>query len=239
MLTHRSYELEYMDQPGFPPRLAAQSYRFMAVVNRLFGGIRNVRLFIAQEARRQPAGRPLRVLDIGAGICDIPMAVTRWAHRRGIDVRFTCLDIGSYASQVARHRICRAGLSGVIHALDQDVFTHHPVEPYDCAVGSMFFHHLKDDDILRLVNHLRTIVRRSLLVNDLGRNWPDYLGAWVLTLPQASGVRHDALLSIRRSFRPSDLAALLRQLPNVSVRASNTWLFRIKAVVEFTEGMPS
>jgi hypothetical protein len=234
-LTHRSYDLELIDQPGFDARLAAESYRFMAVVNRLFGGVRNVRLFVAQQAGALPPGGALRVLDIGAGVCDIPIAVVRWARRRGIDVRFSCLEIGSYAWNEARKRVDRAGLSRQIQVLGEDAFTHRPLEPYDCAVGSMFFHHLRDEEILRLLSHLRTIVRRSVLVNDLGRNWLDYAGAWLLTLPLSSGARHDALLSIRRSFGPQDLEALLRPLPNVSVRAGNAWLFRVKAVVEFTE----
>lgn len=230
------YDPELIDLPGFDPKLARQGYRFMAFVNRLFGGVRNVRLFVTEQAKALPPGEPLRVLDIGAGICDIPIAVTRWARRRGIDVRFTCLEISPHAPPIARDRILRAGLADAIQILEQNVFTHHPDQPYDCAVGSMFFHHLKDDEILRLVGHLRTIVRRSVLVNDLGRNWPDYLGAWLLTLPLARGVRHDALLSIRRSFRPEDLETLLGRLPNVCVQAGNTWLFRVKAVVEFMEG---
>lgn len=208
----------------------------MALVNRLFGGVRNVRLFVADQTRRLPPRQPLRVLDIGAGICDIPIAVARWALRRGIEIHFTCLEISRYAPSIARQKIRRAGLADKIEVVQEDAFAHRPPLPYDCAVGSMFFHHLAEPDILLLVSRLRTIVRRGLLINDLGRNWPDYLGAWLLTLPLSSGARHDALLSIRRSFKPGDLEALLRSLPGVYVRASNTWLFRVKAVVEFQEG---
>ena len=238
LLKHRSHELELLDLPGFDPKLARESYRFMAIVNRLFGGVRNIRMFVAEQARAKSAGKPLRVLDIGAGICDIPIAVTRWAGRHGIDVRFTCLEISSYAPAVARDNIRRAGLDGRIEVVEGDVFTHRPVEPYDCAVGSMVFHHLKEEQILRLVGHLRSVVRRGVLINDLGRNWPDYLGGWLLTLPLSAGARHDALLSIRRSFRPGELVRLLQTLPGVSVRAGNTWLFRVKAIVEFVEDLP-
>ncbi len=240
VLKNRSHDLELLDLPGFDPVLARQGYRFMAFVNRLFGGVRTVRQFVAAEAGRvHSAQRPLRVLDIGAGVCDIPIAVVRWASRHGIDVRFTCLEISPHAPAIAHRKIERAGLADRIHLLQKDVFAHQPDQPYDCAVGSMFFHHLKEDQILALVGHLRGFVQGGVLVNDLGRNWPDYLGAWLLTLPLPRGVRHDALLSVRRSFTPAELETLLRQLPAVTVEASRAWLFRVKAVVRFAKGEAS
>lgn len=239
VLKNRSYDPELLDLPDFDPVLARQSYRFMAFVNRLFGGVQAVRQFVAAEAARLPPDRPLRVLDIGAGVCDIPIAVVRWARRRGIDVRFTCLEISTHAPAIARRKIERAGLLDRIQLRQEDVFAHQPDQPYDCAVGSMFFHHLKEDQILALVGRLRGFVRGGVLVNDLGRNWPDYLGAWLLTLPLSRGLRHDALLSVRRSFTPAELETLLRQLSDVTVEASRTWLFRVKAMVHFVKGEAS
>jgi SAM-dependent methyltransferase len=236
MLEHRSYEKELLDQPDFDPVLARQGYTFMAFVNRFFGGIRAVRRFVAAEAALLPPGQPLRVLDIGSGVCDIPIAVARWASRRGLDVRFTCLEISPHAPEIARRKIERARLGDRICLVQEDAFTHRPRQPYDCAVGSMFFHHLTEDQILALIGHLRPFVRQSLLVSDLERSWPDYLGARLLTLPLPSGLRHDALLSIRRSFRPAELEHLLRRLPDVTVEASGAWLFRVKAVVRFKQG---
>ncbi len=239
MLKHRSYKQELLDRPDFPENLAREGYAFMAFVNRLFGGVRTVRRFVADEARRVPRGEPLRVLDIGAGVCDIPIAVTRWAGRRGIDVRFTCLEISPYAPAIARARIERAGLADRIRVVQEDVFAHRPERPYHCAIGSMFFHHLTEEQILALVGHVRSFVRWSVLVSDLGRNWPDYIGGWLLTLPLSKGLRHDALLSIERSFKPAELEELLGRLPNVTVEASNAWLLRIKAIVRFAEGETS
>ncbi len=235
-LKDRSYEPELLDKPDFDPALAIEAYRFMAMVNRWFGGVRAVRRFVAAEARRQPPGQPLHVLDIGSGICDIPIQVVQWAGRRGLDVRFTCLEVSPHAPAIARERIERAGLRERIRVVTEDAFAHSPAWGYDCAAGSMFFHHLTEEQILALIRHLRGFVRRSVLISDLGRSWADYLGGWFLTLPMSAGLKHDALLSIRRSFRANELDALLRQLKDVRVEASNAWLFRVKATVYFTEG---
>jgi hypothetical protein len=77
----RATETEFLDRPDCDPTLAASSYRFMETVNCYFGGIRTVRRFLAAETAGRHAGAPLRILDIGSGSCDIPLAVSRWAAR--------------------------------------------------------------------------------------------------------------------------------------------------------------
>ena len=52
-------------------------------------------------------------------------------------------------------------LADRVRLVQEDAFAHRPAQPYDCAAGSMFFHHLADEAILRLVSHLRTCVWQS------------------------------------------------------------------------------
>ena len=53
----------------------ASSYRFTDAANRLLGGLRAVRRFVVREAAAA-GGRPLEVLDVGCGACDLPLAVS-------------------------------------------------------------------------------------------------------------------------------------------------------------------
>jgi len=98
----RATAKEFLDQPDLDPGLAVASYRFMERVNRYFGGVRIVRRFVAAEAAGREDGTPLRILDIGAGSCDIPLAVSRWARGRGIAVRFTCLEMADRAVAISK-----------------------------------------------------------------------------------------------------------------------------------------
>ena len=91
MFDSRATATEFLDRPDCDPELAAASYRFMETVNGRFGGIRMVRRFLATEGARRHAGGPLRVLDIGSGSCDIPLAVSRWARAHDIPLHVTCL----------------------------------------------------------------------------------------------------------------------------------------------------
>lgn len=238
MFDRRACEQELIDLPDCAPALAASGYRFMATVNRWFGGTRIVRQFLAEQTVRLPRGSDsVRILDIGSGSCDIPLAVSRWARAQRMPLQITCLETAASAVDIARARLEQAADPNV-HLLQQDVFSHQPAQPYDLAVASMCFHHFSDEQILDLVQRLRGCVRSGLLINDLRRSVPALAGAALLLAVTGApaGVRHDALLSIRRGFKADELSSLLRRLPGVSVRVTHELWFRIAAVIDFTHG---
>ncbi len=234
MFDSRATATEFLDQPDCDPALAAASYRFMETVNGRFGGIRVVRRFLAAETVGRPADAPLRILDIGSGSCDIPLAVSRWARAHDIPMHFTCLEMASHAADIAHRQIARAG-DPAVQLLQEDVFTHQPVEPYDCAVASMCFHHFSNAQILTLLQKLRGFVLDRVLINDLRRSQLASLAARLLLTGTGApiGVRHDALLSVRRGFKVSELSTLLRRLDSVTVSVEPARWFRIAAIIRF------
>ena len=235
MFDSRAMATEFLDRPDCDPVLAAASYRFMETVNFWFGGIRMVRRFLANETVGRHADAPLRILDIGSGSCDIPLAVSRWASRYGIPLHFTCLEKASHAVEVARAQLVRAGNQSV-QLIQEDVFTHQPTEPYDFAVASMCFHHFSGEQILTLIRRLNGFVLNSILINDLRRSRLAHLAARLLLATSPPEVRHDALLSIRRGFKISELSALLDQLESVTVSVKPIRWFRLAAIVRFKTG---
>lgn len=235
MFDSRATATEFLDRSDCDPALAAASYRFMETVNCWFGGIRMVRRFLATETSGRHAGDPLRILDIGSGSCDIPLAVSRWARAYGIPLHFTCLEKAGHAVDIARAQLVRAGNPSV-QLIQEDAFTHQPAEPYDCAVASMCFHHFSDAQILTLLRRMRGFVVNSVLINDLRRSRLAHLAARLLLATTPAEVRHDALLSIRRGFKISELSALLRQLDRVTVSVERTRWFRIAAIIRFKTG---
>jgi 2-polyprenyl-3-methyl-5-hydroxy-6-metoxy-1,4-benzoquinol methylase len=235
MFERRAETLEVLDGPGCDDAFAERSYRFMRRVNRFLGGCRVVQRFLETEASRSPQARALRVLDIGSGICDIPLAMVRQAKRRGVEMQFTCLDVLPQAARIARRNIESRGEPNV-RFLQEDVFAHEPEEPYDCAIGSMFFHHLRDSEILKLIGRLRGYVRRSVLINDLQRSVFHYLGAVLLRAAASSDLLKDATLSVQRGFRVEELRSLLCDLESVSVYVDRAWFCRVFAIVRFNSG---
>jgi hypothetical protein len=98
----------------------------------------------------------------------------------------------------------------------------------------MCFHHFSDVQILHLLQRLRGFVINGILINDLRRSRLASLAARLLLFDAPAGVRHDALLSIRRGFKIGELDALLRQLHGAAVVVQAARWFRVAAVVRFT-----
>ncbi len=234
MFKERARGSEFLDRPDADPRLVEESYRFMKVVNRIGGGIRVVRKFLEQELSQSVGARGATILDIGAGDCDIPLAITRWADQQGYKVRFTCLDHDPKAVELAQNRIARCRCDN-IQAVQADVFTYQPADKFDYAMGSMTFHHFTDDEIDTLITHLRGLVRKAMLINDLHRCLANYLMCFLLVLPLDREIRHDALLSIRRGFKPRELARRLAKHDPMTV-ARRMWFCRVAGVVRFDRG---
>lgn len=228
----RASECEHLDDPGCDPALAVASYRFMTLINTFTGGTAVVRRFLAARAREREPGTTLRVLDIGSGSCDIPVTISRWAKRRGMKMQFTCLETSQRAIELAKARLGGED-DAELHVFQEDVFTHQPSEPYDVATASMCFHHFSDVQIQDLLQKLRSIVRGGVLINDLRRTPAALIGAWLLTVGTHAGLRHDAMLSVRRGFTVCELTTLLQQIPDLTVRVKAAWCFRVAAEVEY------
>jgi SAM-dependent methyltransferase len=204
-----------MDECEFTARDAAACYRFIEHVNRWFGGIAPVRDFLFSEADRQRPSGALRVLDIGSGTCDIPIAVAQHAHRRGIPMHITCVETNADAVKRAENRLARYP-SLRLTIIQQDIGKLDvPTDgPFDCAVAAMFCHHLDDDRLCDFLTGLGRLVSGRLLISDLRRSVLAHAGCWLWTRPFPAAVRHDAMLSIRKGFRRDELLRLLTRIPS-------------------------
>lgn len=231
MFEHRARGCELLDAPDCDPQLARRSYRFMEGVNRSYGGVRVILSALARELPSWPPDARVRILDLGAGSCDIPLAVVRWAKDNSRNVTITCIDQKSDALDLARARL--PDWSNASVTLEQaDIFEYEPSEPFDYALASMVLHHFTTDEIASLIRRLRPFVRRALIVNDLRRSLLNYLACWFAVRPWDRGVRHDALLSVRRGFTPPEFQAILRDHdPGVTV--STAWFCRVVGIVRF------
>ena len=232
MLDQRATEAELLDRLDTGGQEVERSLWVCAKANRYFGGARVARELLRTELAWLPGDRPLRVLDIGAGDASIALAMSRWARGQGRNVQWVCLERSPHAAGLARQAVAAANDSRV-RVIEGDVLTHQPDQPYDYAIGSLFFHHLADDEIVALLERLRTFVRRGVLVNDLRRCGSCYRLWHAISRLFTPVVRHDMLLSIRRGFRSSELRRLLDRANGVSVSVTRYWFCRLAGVIRF------
>jgi ubiquinone/menaquinone biosynthesis C-methylase UbiE len=208
----RAVEGEMMDDLSQPESEFAAAYRELAVINRRLGGIRAIERFL-------PAAQDLLILDVAAGGCDVSEALLR---------RFPChivaLDLNGRGLHLAKSALPLIG-----DALDlpfQD-------RSFDIAMASLFFHHLSNEDCVRVLAQMWRIARRRVIINDLHRHAIAYFSIRVLTrlLSRSRMVRHDAPVSVRRSFRPAELMDIARRA-GVPARVYRSFPYRLVLVAD-------
>lgn len=143
--------------------------RLLSAITRRFNFSRAVRNYLSDEAMAT-AGRPLKVLIIGPDATKVSLDLCHWARRRGLDIRFTCIDSRGRRLQHGGPRLATAADSA-IQTIKEDLFSHKPENLYDCAIITMLLHRLNDQTILLLIDRLRSCVRGSVLIRDF-RLWP-------------------------------------------------------------------
>ena len=80
----------------------------------------------------------------------------------------------------------------------------------DIAHASLVLHHLEPDDALALLDRMARVASLGVVVNDLDRSRHGWLGAWLVlhAMTRNRYTLHDGPLSVRRAWRPSEVAAM-------------------------------
>lgn len=112
------------------------------------------------------AGRPRNVLDLGCGTGTLTIAIAKALPVAAV----TGLDADSEALGIAANKARQAGARIV---LNQGFSTDLPFidAQFDCAVSSLFFHHLTQDAKIATLREIRRVLapKGSLHIADWGR----------------------------------------------------------------------
>jgi SAM-dependent methyltransferase len=197
---------ERMDAPEVDPAALERALRDLAGVNRWLGARRAL---LRHMTWALPPGRS-RVVDVGTGAADLPAAVARWARWRSRPVTITAVDRHPGTLAFAARR---AAAWPEIRTVRADALSlPFATGTFDLGLLSMTLHHMDGPALTALLRELARVARGGrILVGELERAVPHYLGARLLaaTLWRRSPVtRHDAPLSVLRSFAPDELIGL-------------------------------
>jgi ubiquinone/menaquinone biosynthesis C-methylase UbiE len=185
-----------MDRPSVDPRGLRASLRFIRQINLLLGYNRATITHLARFARTWRAGQRIDILDVATGSADLPRAILRWGRRHGFNLRIVAVD---------RHpqTVCQARLlpEPRLHIVQADALSlPFDAGSFDYVLSSMFLHHLDDERALLHLGSMDRLARRGILVADLLRHRRAYVWTALFTAFGPRMLRHDALLSVARSF---------------------------------------
>ena len=180
---------EIMERPDLPRSELRHALVVLGRLNKLF------------LSRRMLAARvrPGRVLDVATGGGDIP----EYLRRRGIARVATGIERSKDVVTLARELSPGVDLA-CADALRMPFADH----AFDTATAHLFFHHLNDDECVAVLREMSRVARR-VVVLDLERSRVLYLFLSVVLLFSGNAItRHDGPLSVRRSWKKSEVRQL-------------------------------
>lgn len=230
-LPPRSDASELLDAIDHDPDELAANFRDIRRVNRLLGGTSTVLRHLPTLLARAPAGRTVTVLDLATGAADIPLAIHRWATKRGLPVSIVASDASDEILAIAREQI--AGGRAITLARYDARAVPLPDRSVDVVLCSLSLHHFGPDDAVRVLREMDRLARVGFILNDLRRSRPGYVAAWAAARLTTRNrlTRNDAPLSVLRAYTPAELDGLLCRAGVAGATISTHPWFRMAAVV--------
>lgn len=193
---------ELMDGPCSYEELR-RCLEHLAIVNRLTLAHRHTIRWLDRIPQLQKTERAVRLVDIGCGYGDMLRRIEQWAANRGIPVELIGVDINPNALRAAREA---TPATSCIRWVLGDAPTSPEAQDVDLVTSCGVFHHLDQDEIVRLLAWMDSTARIGWYITDLHRKPVPYhvfgllmRGPWWQPF-----IRRDGLSSIRRSFLAED-----------------------------------
>lgn len=200
------HAIEEMDKADCDPATLARTYAQFPLINSVVARWHSV-----YKQRIRPllsSTRSSTLLDIGCGGGDIPAALARWAARDHLHLKVTAIDPDPRAITYASTHFAGAGVQ--FRQAHSAALTAEG-ERFDVVLSNHMLHHLAPTELQALLQDSAQLARRAVIHSDIARSRLGYALFSVATLPLAKGsfIRRDGLTSIRRSYTPAELQAVL------------------------------
>lgn len=230
MLTpKRIYEEELLDAGAGTDEDVEANLLDLRRINRFLGGTGVVIRALSRTFEGKRDNR-MSLLDVGTGSADIPSEVARWCRSRGIAATVAALDISERNIRVARTRL---GVEEDLNLVRADALQlPFSSRSFDYVTASLFLHHFRDDDVVRLLSEFARVAKRAVIVNDLVRNLVPYYfirltGRLILTNWMS---RNDGPVSVLRGFTRAELRSLAERAGLSNCRVEREFPYRLSLV---------
>ncbi|WP_144873417.1 methyltransferase domain-containing protein [Microbacterium sp. 1.5R] len=202
---------ELMDEADADLEMLERTYERFGLVNAL---VSRPGLLYRRDVRLRARRGPVRILDIGAGGADACRLIARRLRRDGLTGTITALDVDPRAIDWAARHDRGAGIA-YRHALSSDLVAEGA--QFDVIISNHVLHHLNDAELRGVLHDSQRLLAPGGIVvhRDIARSAAAYALFAAATWPFArslfrgSFIRVDGLISIRRSYTPRELAAIV------------------------------
>lgn len=245
---NRSDKPEIMDDLNYAGGMMDQTLRELEIINRWLGGNAVTLSAIGRLLRMAPVdrdegatvpsdprnlqgsaargtGRHLEIADLGCGRGDMLRHIFQWAHRRGLNVSLTGIDANPYIIDSAQRNL--KDLPVDLKSIN--IFSgSFKAMTFDVVIGTLFYHHFTDAELVTFFSHLRERCRIGFIINDIHRHPLAYHSIRLLTqmFSRSDMVKYDAPLSVLRAFTRKELEDILDRAGCTRYSVRWRWAFR-------------
>jgi 2-polyprenyl-3-methyl-5-hydroxy-6-metoxy-1,4-benzoquinol methylase len=196
--------LELMDRPDPSKPELARALVNLQRLNQHFGSHRIIRHFLKRWLK---PGEKLSILDACTGFGDIPRLIVESARQQGSQVKVLAMDMQPATLDIARRG---SDLFPEISYVQGDVRSFECRERFDIVLCSLALHHFGWSEAVEILQRLRRLSGRTVLISDLMRSVTGLLGVYLLTstIYRDPMTKFDGRLSIRRAFSFGEMKKL-------------------------------
>jgi SAM-dependent methyltransferase len=223
-LSQRSTQPELMDTEPVSFDEFHDCLHTLEIINTLTVAYRPTLRWFTRTAPPALPGAPITVLDIGCGGGDMLRKIWKWASKRSLAMELTGIDLNPWSKKSAE-QLTPTGAP--IHFETANLFLLDPNRRADFIVSSLFTHHLTNGELVRFIQWMDRHATRGWFINDLHRHpLPYFFIKYAVRLLFSNRlIRHDAPVSVARSFTASEWRRLLSEAGIPAQRTSVEWYF--------------
>ncbi len=215
----RSHDIEHLDDFELSGDKLNSTLDKIAGINRWLGGNHTTLSGLKRLLKGKSKSEKVKIADLGCGNGDMLRKIAQFGKRSGYDLELIGIDANEHAIHHCEKlsedfpNICYKHM---------DVFSEEfQAESYDLVLATLFFHHLKEHEIVDLVKLILKRARFGIIINDLHRHVLAYylfkLVSWPIRNPI---VREDGLTSILRGFKKNEL---IRMTMAIQAKSEIRW----------------
>lgn len=222
MLSKRSHESEFIDLG--PSYYTESEYRdclyHLDRIGRFLGGNR-----ATLKSLKKLKFIPESILDVGCGSGQFTILLAEHYP----EAKIKGIDISNEAIEIARKNL-KEVLNTLPHVQFSLSYLHEISVQFDVVTATLLTHHLSDQELISFLRQACQTAKRAVIINDLHRHCLASLSFKLITpiLFPNRLIKHDGLLSIRRSFTRQDWCRYL-EAAGINKKACSIiwhWAFR-------------
>src|SRR5215472_3228902 len=212
---------ELLDDDLGTPEEVGDSLRDLRHINQWFGGTRTTIALLQRVAERCGIST-ISLLEIGAGLGDVPLSAAKSLAKDGISLNVTLLD----------RRWTHLPRNGTASVAGDALSLPFLNNAFDVVSCSLFTHHFEPEALRTICSEALRVASCAVVINDLVRS-PLHLLLVYLGFPlfRSRLTWHDAPASVRAAYTPEEMRSVLTKVPSQYVDISRFFLYRMGIIV--------